>query len=137
MSQAQAQQASHVSPVGTLFAAFLGYNPIKELVPSGGAGVDPKIYGQSFFPHLISGPFMHGLAIAFTTAIVMLLVAAGVSLMRGEKFVHADAAGEPIDDTVPQAMAREAAALAVPAELGEEVAYDEAVSARERVSNRR
>nr|WP_304050252.1 MFS transporter [Jatrophihabitans endophyticus] len=128
---AAAVKASGVSPVGTLFAAFLGFNPIKQLVPNPGKHADSKIYGQTFFPHLISGPFMHGLAIAFTTAIVMLLVAAGVSLMRGERFVHADAAGEPIADTIPQAVAREVAALAVPAELGEEVAYDEAVSSKQ------
>ncbi|MDT4920863.1 MAG: hypothetical protein QOI15_1765, partial [Pseudonocardiales bacterium] len=77
VSPAAAQSASHVSPVGTLFAAFLGDNPIKELVPNPGPAVDTsRIYGPTFFPHLIAGPFSHGLLIAFGASIVMLLIAA-------------------------------------------------------------
>ena len=48
-----------------------------------------------FFPNLISDPFRHGLLIAFTASIVMLLLAAGASLMRGERYVHEDADGSP------------------------------------------
>ncbi|HEY3737493.1 MAG TPA: MFS transporter [Jatrophihabitans sp.] len=88
-----AATTSHTPPVGMLFAAFLGYNPIKALVPNPGAHANTDlIYGQQFFPHLISDPFRHGLLIAFTAAIVMLLIAAGASLMRGEQYVHQEAA---------------------------------------------
>ncbi len=126
----QAAAASHTSPVGTLFAAFLGDNPIQALVPNPGAGVDPAIFGQSFFPHLISDPFRHGLLIAFSASILMLLLAAGASLLRGAKFVHEDATGRAHHDTVPESIAREGDAVAVPAVPDEQVAYDEALAAR-------
>jgi hypothetical protein len=122
-----ADAASHASPVGTLFAAFLGDNPVKQLVRNPGPHADTHmIYGQSFFPNLISDPFRHGLLIAFSASIVMLVIAAGASLMRGSRFVHAEAHPE----SVAEATAREGDALAVPAVLGEDVAYDDAVRER-------
>ena len=33
--------------------------------------------GKQFFPHLIAGPFHHGLVIVFSMAIIVLLIAAG------------------------------------------------------------
>ena len=48
--------------------------------------------GKEFFPHLIAQPFHHGLEIVFTLAIVMSLVSAGVSLLRGKHYVHDDGA---------------------------------------------
>jgi hypothetical protein len=116
--------------VGTLFAAFLGDNPIKELVPGASPAVGSRIYNGQFFPHLISDPFRHGLFIAFGASIVMLLLAAGASLMRGERYVHADAGGTAHHDSVVEAMAREGDALSVPAMLDEDAAYDDAVSGR-------
>ncbi|MCW2656131.1 MAG: hypothetical protein JWR06_324 [Jatrophihabitans sp.] len=131
VSPAAADAASHVSPVGTLFAAFLGDNPIKQLVPNPGPGADTaQIYGRTFFPNVISGPFMHGLLIAFSASILMLLLAAGASLMRGGRYIHADADGSVHHDSVAEAIAREGDALAVPAVPDEEVAYDEAVTGR-------
>jgi MFS family permease len=125
VSPAAAGAASHASPVGLLFAAFLGDNPIRALVPHPGNGADAStIYGQQFFPSLISDPFRHGLLIAFSASIVMLLLAAGASLMRGAKFVHAEA-----DHPVADAVAREGDAVAVPAIPGEDVAYSDAIAA--------
>jgi hypothetical protein len=46
--------------------------------------------GRSYFPHLISEPFHHGLVIVFSLAIAMSLVAALVSLLRGRRYVHGD-----------------------------------------------
>ncbi|MFC4910065.1 MFS transporter [Actinomadura gamaensis] len=98
-----APAAGHVAslpPVGTLFAAFLGYNPIGNLLGQGGvlASLPPKdaaeLTGRSYFPHLISGPFHHGLVIVFSLAIAMSLVAAVASLLRGSRFVH-DEHAEP------------------------------------------
>ncbi len=131
-----AHEISHIPPVGTLFAAFLGDNPIEQLMRQvdpqqlrPGSGVDvANLTGRTFFPNLISGPFMHGLLIAFGASIVMLLIAAGASLMRGEKYVHAEAH----HDTVGEAVAREGGALSVPAVLGEDDAYDEALSGADR-----
>ncbi len=118
--------ASHSSPVGLLFAAFLGDNPIRALVPNPGPHAHTAtIYGQHFFPTLIADPFRHGLFIAFSASVVMLLVAAAASSLRGERYIHAEA-GAP----VAEATAREGDALAVPAVPGEEVAYDDALAGR-------
>jgi len=83
-------------PVGSLFAAFLGYNPIQELLaPTGAlAALSPAdsaaLTGKEFFPQLISGPFHDGLIVVFIAAAVMSFVGAGVSLARGKKYVHAE-----------------------------------------------
>jgi hypothetical protein len=106
--------------VGTLFAAFLGANPIEQLMqavdptqlqPSGGADV-ATLTGQEFFPTLISGPFKDGLTVAFSVSIAMLLIAAVASLFRGAKYVHDDSAdNKPVHQSIPEAIAREGAAL--------------------------
>jgi MFS family permease len=126
VTPAAANAASHASPVGLLFAAFLGDNPVHALVPDPGPHADTtRIYGQEFFPHLIADPFRHGLLIAFSASIIMLLLAAGASLMRGAKFVHAEA-----EHKVADAAAREGDALAVPAIPDEGVAYEDALAGR-------
>ena len=125
-----AVNASHVSPVGSLFAAFLGDNPIRDLVPNAKGAVATRIYNGHFFPNLISDPFRHGLLIAFTASIVMLLIAAGASLMRGSRFVHADANGSAHHETVLESIAREGDALAAPAVPTEDVAFDDAIAGR-------
>ena len=87
-------------PVGVLFAAFLGYNPVQSLLgPSGTlAHLSPAhqaaLTGRSFFPQLISGPFHHGLVVVFGMAIAMSLVGAVASLSRGGRYVHDDASGQ-------------------------------------------
>jgi hypothetical protein len=83
-----ASHASHLSPISTLFAAFLGYNPIQHLV---GAHVLAQISpaqravlaGRSFFPSIISAPFRSGLHAALDFAIVASLLAAAASWTRG------------------------------------------------------
>ncbi|WP_235834649.1 MFS transporter [Actinomadura logoneensis] len=96
---AAARHVAGLPPVGTLFAAFLGYNPIGSLLGQGGvlAALPPadaaELTGRSYFPHLISGPFHHGLVIVFSLAIAMSLVAAVASLLRGKRFVHEEHAG--------------------------------------------
>jgi MFS family permease len=84
---ASAQAISHLSPIGSLFAAFLGINPIHQLLGShllSQSGVHAGyLTGRSFFPHLISGPFGHGLRLAFVMAAAMCFVGAVFSWMRG------------------------------------------------------
>ncbi|WP_425275233.1 MFS transporter [Streptomyces olivochromogenes] len=82
-----AHAAAALPPVGTLFAAFLGYNPVKQLLgPHLLAQLSPAdartVTGREFFPHLISGPFHHGLVVVFALAIAMSLVAAAASLIQ-------------------------------------------------------
>ena len=96
---ASAHQVANLPPVGSLFAAFLGYNPVQNLLSSTGVLASlphaqaATLTGKAFFPHLISQPFHHGLIIVFSLAIAMSLVAAIASLLRGERYIHID---EPI-----------------------------------------
>jgi MFS family permease len=94
LAASDALRISHLPPVALLFAAFLGYNPMKTLLgpklSTLSANAQANVTGRSFFPHLISGPFMHGLRIAFTASLVMLLIAAACSWMRGGKYVAVD-----------------------------------------------
>jgi hypothetical protein len=90
---AAAERIANLPPVGSLFAAFLGYNPIRTLLgPAGLEHLSPaqaaNLTGTSFFPRLIAGPFQHGLAIVFLAALAMSLVAAGASWLRGGRYVH-------------------------------------------------
>jgi len=89
--------AAHIGglpPVSSLFAAFLGENPVQHLLgPTGAlAAVTPAqhatLTGREFFPHLISGPFHHGLVVVFSAAVLLSVVAGIVSLLRGERYVH-------------------------------------------------
>ena len=89
-----AHQIGGLPPVGSLFAAFLGYNPVRTLLtPTGVLAHLPAhnvatLTGKLFFPELISQPFHHGLVIVFTTAMALLALAAGASALRGRRFVH-------------------------------------------------
>ena len=86
---AAAQQISHLPPIGVLFAAFLGYNPMQQLLgPLLGhlpAGHAAYVTGRQFFPHLITSPFHDGLGVAFAFAIAASLIAAIASLLTGPR----------------------------------------------------
>jgi len=105
--RADAARVAALPPVSIMFAALLGYNPIRTLLgpalsklPAGHAAY---LTGHSFFPSLISGPFQHGLDIAFDFAIAACLIAAVASLLRGGRYVHEldNATAEPA--TEPEA----------------------------------
>jgi MFS family permease len=93
-----ASQVSHLPPVSTLFAALLGYNPVRNLLtPSGVLSRLPAhnvavLTGKQFFPTVISAPFHHGLVIVFTAALIMSVIGALVSLLRGKQFYYDDKA---------------------------------------------
>ncbi len=84
---------SHLPAVGYLFAAFLGYNPLATLLgprvlaalPTGDAA---RLVSTSFFPSLIAGPFHDGVAVVSIFSIVIFLVAASASWLRGGRYVH-------------------------------------------------
>jgi len=92
---AAASTVSKLPPVSVLFAAFLGYSPIRHLL--GGsvlvhlrAASVHALTSRSFFPHLIAAPFESGLHEAFDFAIVACLVAAAASWLRGGKYVYVE-----------------------------------------------
>jgi hypothetical protein len=90
-----AQHVGSLPPVSILFAAFLGYNPIQQLVgpqvlahlPAADA---VALTGRRFFPQLIAAPFQAGLHTAFAFAIAACLVAAIASWSRGRRYVEDD-----------------------------------------------
>ena len=80
---------SHLPPIGVLFAAFLGYNPMQQLLgpmihqlPSAHA---IYVTGREFFPNLITAPFHDGLGVAFGFAIAASVIAAVASALTGRR----------------------------------------------------
>jgi MFS family permease len=100
---ASARTASHLPPVSTLFAAFLGYSPIQHLVGRSvllhlSAAQLHVVTGRSFFPSIISAPFRQGLRAAFDFAVIACLVAAGASWLRGGKYIYVEPTDGSTDD---------------------------------------
>jgi MFS family permease len=90
-----ANHVAHLPPVSMLFAAFLGYNPIQNLVgPDVLAGLSAHqqavLTSREFFPTMISGPFQTGLRAALDLAIVVSLLAAAASWVRGGKYEYVE-----------------------------------------------
>jgi len=93
VSVAQAHSIANLPVVGSLFASFLGYNPLQSLLGSqANAHVSnaqwSTLTGKHFFPNLIAQPFHHGLLIVFGMALAMSLLGALLSALRGERYVH-------------------------------------------------
>jgi MFS family permease len=85
---------SHLPPVAAIFAAFLGYNPLGTLLPpdvlhSLSPATQQTVLGNTFFPSLISGPFMDGVKVAFTVCAALAGAAAVISWFRGARYIHA------------------------------------------------
>jgi MFS family permease len=105
VSPAVADRAAHLPPISTLFAAFLGYDPVQHLVGVHAfaqlpAAQQAALSGRSFFPGLIAQPFQDGLHAAFDFAIFASLLAAAASWTRGGRYVHTPALQEEPDELV-------------------------------------
>jgi hypothetical protein len=103
---ADAARVSHLPPVSTLFASFLGYNPMATLLGPHVLATLPaqqahQLTGRSFFPHLISSPFHTALVYAFAFAIVACLIAAAASLLRGGRYEHSEEPARRAPGRVP------------------------------------
>ena len=90
-----ALQVSKLPPVGSLFASFLGYNPVGTLLATTLPHLHPAtaayLTGHKFFPSLVSHPFASGIHTVFYFAAGCCLVAAVASWMRGGKYYYQDA----------------------------------------------
>lgn len=85
--------ASHLPPTGALFAAFLGYNPMESLIPGPvlhqlAPATQSHLLGNSFFPTLISIPFMDALKLVFYFSAALCILAALCSYLRGQRYVY-------------------------------------------------
>jgi MFS family permease len=95
VSSAVAHQVSSLPPVSTLFASFLGYNPMQHLL---GAHVlstlSPSarttILGRKFFPKMIEKAFVSGLHPALDFAAILCAAAAVTSWFRGSHAKRTD-----------------------------------------------
>ncbi|MFG3203542.1 MFS transporter [Streptomyces sp. NPDC048192] len=103
-----AHEAASLPPVSTLFATFLGNNPIGHLLGDGGTldrltdAQRATLTGHTFFPELVSGPFHHGLTIVFSVAAGMALVSALASALRGGHRRADDDTRQPAPDRTPE-----------------------------------
>jgi MFS family permease len=94
VAPAAAHTVANEPPIGSLFSAFLGYNPVQELLGPTGAlqKLSPQqaayITGRSFFPKLIEQPFAAGLHLAFTFAAGATVIAIIASAFRGRRYLH-------------------------------------------------
>jgi MFS family permease len=86
--------AISASPTASIFAAFLGANPLLFLtgalplpqpIPPDVAG---RLADPSFFPSLVAPAFMSGIDLAFWVAGGLTAVAAVVSAVRGGRYIH-------------------------------------------------
>jgi len=108
VSPAAAHTVASEPPIGSLFSAFLGYNPIKELLGPTGAlqhlppGQAAYITGRSFFPQLIEQPFADGLHLAFTFAAIATAIAIVASALRGRRYMHR---AEPVAEELAEGAA--------------------------------
>jgi len=114
---AAARKVADLPPIGSLFAAFLGFNPIKELLGSAGTLTSryhltrthaDYLLGRAFFPRLIAAPFADGLHLAFDFAAGASVVAAIASVLRGGRYVHGQSSGdthEPAGEEMGSGMA--------------------------------
>jgi hypothetical protein len=83
-----ATRISELPAGATIFASFLGANPVQTLLgPEILGGLthaqQQQLLGRSFFPHLIEGPFHAALVLAFGFAITACALSAIGSLARG------------------------------------------------------
>ena len=91
---ARAAQISHLPPISVLFASFLGYNPMQQLLgpvlatlPAAHAAY---VVGRQFFPQLITAPFKDGLGVAFGFAAGATVLGAVAAALTGKVI--------PVDD---------------------------------------
>ncbi len=138
VNAATAMRVSHLPPVGSLFAAFLGYNPMQTLLgPATLSHLPPAtahyLTSRAFFPQLISKPFSDGLTEAFAFAAGVCALGAVASLLRGGKY-HYQEPGEAADPVPGGTLVEEHSDGTRPNGNGASVGAEPAISAQEAVA---
>ncbi len=118
-----AHRVASEPPIGSLFSAFLGFNPIQQLLGPVGlshlsATQQAYVTSRSFFPKLIEQSFATGLHLAFYFAAAATFVAMVASLMRGRRYFYSEPIG-PIGGSLLDELAAGAAASAGAGGLGQ------------------
>jgi EmrB/QacA subfamily drug resistance transporter len=112
---ANATVISHLPPIGVLFSAFLGYNPMQQLLGPLLSHLSPAhiayVTGREFFPNLITEPFHDGLGVAFWFAIAASVIAAIASALTG-KIKPPEVRGAEPEGSAAEPLGAELAAMA-------------------------
>jgi MFS family permease len=92
---AAAQKIASMPPTAALFAAFLGYNPMAQIISpatlaSLPAATKTLILGNEFFPNTIAPAVMSSLRLAFYISAGLSLISAVASFFRGKRYVHGE-----------------------------------------------
>ncbi len=87
---------SNIPPTAALFSAFLGYNPVDAILsalPTSLVAQIPQatlssLTGTTWFPQTLQDAFIPSLRISFYIGAILSLIAAVLSALRGEKYIH-------------------------------------------------
>ncbi|MCL4330015.1 MAG: MFS transporter [Candidatus Thermoplasmatota archaeon] len=88
-----------IPPTSALFSAFLGYNPMGQIMsqlPASftanlSASTLSTLTGKTWFPESLAPAFMNSLVISFRIGALLFIFAAILSSLRGKKFIHEEA----------------------------------------------
>ncbi len=97
------QALSSIPPTGALFAAFLGYNPVSTILsslpPAMMSAIPPQtlatLTGRTWFPSTLARALMPSLRLSFILGAVLCAIAAILSAMRGQRYVHETSIAKP------------------------------------------
>ncbi len=83
-------------PTVAMFSAFLGYNPVGTIIASvPGLTVPQNVLNQmeglTWFPRTLAPAFMSSLRVAFYVGMILSLLAAVISVIRGRRYVDSEA----------------------------------------------
>jgi MFS family permease len=111
---------SHLPPIGVLFSAFLGYNPMQQTLGPVLHAMSPAhvayLTGRTFFPQLITPAFHSGLGEAFAFAIAACVIAAVASALTGRaRSPQVESVGAELAAVASEGSGYEPAELVVPA----------------------
>lgn len=106
-----APMMSTIPPTGALFAAFLGYNPVTSILtnfPSSVMNAIPQqtiteLTGSIWFPKTLSEAFMPALRISSYIGAAISAIAALLSAMRGQRYIH-EINGEKLEHMTANSM---------------------------------
>lgn len=91
-----APSMSSIPPTGALFSAFLGYNPVEAMLsalPPALVATIPSstlttLTGTTWFPSTFAVAFMPSLQTSFFIGALLCAIAAVLSALRGERYIH-------------------------------------------------
>ena len=87
---------SNIPPTAALFSAFLGYNPVNAILTALPAPLVAHIpqatlntlTGTTWFPQTLQNAFVPSLRTSFYIGAILSVIAAILSVLRGEKYIH-------------------------------------------------